>query len=171
MYSYTFCSFFVGHSKATVFKADTFVGVGKQQIKRRIASPASVEDFLFAAPAPTQPLPSLSKLPSIYASLAKSRLTSESPAVCLFVSHITQLISHTVCTASVSYIVALVVLTGVGGYAMAPGVFDINTLLLLSAGTALQSAAANATNQIIEVKYDTQMYRTRNRVLVRGLIR
>lgn len=66
---------------------------------------------------------------------------------------------------------ALVVLTAMGGYAMAPGAFDLTTLILLSVGTALQSAAANATNQTIEVKYDTQMYRTRNRVLVRGLIR
>lgn len=58
-----------------------------------------------------------------------------------------------------------------GGYALAPGSFNINTLLMLSAGTALQSAAANSTNQVIEVKYDTQMYRTRNRALVRGLLR
>lgn len=62
-------------------------------------------------------------------------------------------------------------MTAMGGYAMAPGVFDWKTLALLTAGTTLQSAAANSTNQIIEVKYDTQMHRTRNRVLVRGLIR
>ena len=68
-------------------------------------------------------------------------------------------------------VAVLVVLTSMGGYALAPGVFHLNTLVLLTAGTALQSAAANATNQVIEVKYDTQMTRTRNRVLVRGLIR
>lgn len=65
----------------------------------------------------------------------------------------------------------LVVLTAMGGYALAPGAFDLSTLVMMAVGTALQSAAANSTNQFIEVKYDTQMYRTKNRVLVRGLIR
>lgn len=65
----------------------------------------------------------------------------------------------------------LVVLTAMGGYAMAPGVFDATTLACLTLGTTLQSAAANSTNQTMEVKYDTQMYRTRNRPLVKGLIR
>lgn len=54
---------------------------------------------------------------------------------------------------------------------MAPGAFNALTFAALTLGTTLQSAAANATNQTMEVKYDSQMYRTRNRVLVRGLIR
>lgn len=43
------------------------------------------------------------------------------------------------------------------------------TLLCLIIGTGLTSAAANALNQIVEIPYDSQMMRTRNRVLVRGI--
>ncbi|KER21384.1 hypothetical protein T265_10288 [Opisthorchis viverrini] len=43
------------------------------------------------------------------------------------------------------------------------------TLLCLIVGTGLTSAAANTVNQIVEIPYDSQMMRTRDRVLVRGL--
>jgi protoheme IX farnesyltransferase len=62
----------------------------------------------------------------------------------------------------------LVVLTSMAGYAMAPGAFDLGTFLLLTSGTALTSGAANAINQFFEVPFDSQMNRTKNRVLVRG---
>lgn len=64
----------------------------------------------------------------------------------------------------------LVVLTSMAGYAMAPGMFDPVTFLLATVGTALLSASANATNQFLEVPYDSQMNRTKNRVLVRGYL-
>ncbi|XP_067932545.1 protoheme IX farnesyltransferase, mitochondrial-like isoform X2 [Watersipora subatra] len=114
--------------------------IERPQIKKNVTSASSIEDFLFTPPSPTQSFPAISKLPGIYAGLSKSRLTM------------------------------LVVLTSMGGYALAPGPFDGYALLFLSVGTWLQSAAANATNQTMEVKYDTQMVRTRNRVLVKGLI-
>ncbi|XP_037777979.1 protoheme IX farnesyltransferase, mitochondrial-like isoform X2 [Penaeus monodon] len=79
----------------------------------------------------------ISKLGTYYAGLAKSRLTG------------------------------LVVITAVAGYAMAPAPLDPSTLLLCSVGTGLVSAAANAINQICEVPYDSQMDRTKNRILVR----
>ncbi|KAK4468271.1 hypothetical protein MN116_008424 [Schistosoma mekongi] len=44
------------------------------------------------------------------------------------------------------------------------------TTICLALGTALTSSAANSINQIIEIPYDSQMTRTRDRVLVRGLI-
>lgn len=53
---------------------------------------------------------------------------------------------------------------------MAPAPLDPSTLLLCSVGTGLVSAAANAINQICEVPYDSQMDRTKNRILVRGRI-
>ena len=53
---------------------------------------------------------------------------------------------------------------------MAPGAFDLYTFLACSAGTGLVSASANAVNQSLEVPYDAQMARTKNRVLVRGLL-
>ncbi|CAO3620113.1 unnamed protein product [Cunninghamella blakesleeana] len=53
------------------------------------------------------------------------------------------------------------------GYAMAPGVTDVSTLLYTTVGTGLCIASANAINQWIEVPYDAQMLRTRNRVLGR----
>lgn len=81
-----------------------------------------------------------SKIPSYYLQLGKSRLT------------------------------ALVVLTAAGGYIMAPGDFYIGTLLVTTLGTFLTSTSANTVNQFMEVPYDCQMARTRNRVLVQQLI-
>ena len=66
---------------------------------------------------------------------------------------------------------ALVVLTSLGGYTMAPGAVDPATLLWAVTGTALCSASANSFNQWMEVAYDSLMTRTKNRVLVRKLIR
>ncbi|XP_071476689.1 protoheme IX farnesyltransferase, mitochondrial-like [Diadema antillarum] len=82
----------------------------------------------------------LSELPSIYMELSKSRLTG------------------------------LVVISALAGYGMAPGVFDPATCALMGLGTFLASCSANTVNQFCEVPYDSQMARTRNRVLVRGLI-
>ncbi|OAJ42915.1 protoheme IX farnesyltransferase [Batrachochytrium dendrobatidis JEL423] len=53
------------------------------------------------------------------------------------------------------------------GYAMAPGILSVSTLLWTTFGTGLCIASANAINQWIEAPYDAQMSRTRNRVLVR----
>ncbi|KAK6187147.1 hypothetical protein SNE40_005235 [Patella caerulea] len=82
----------------------------------------------------------LNKLPGYYLMLSKIRLTG------------------------------LVVLTTMAGYAMSPGAFDPSVFLLCSVGTALTSCAANSINQFFEVPYDSQMNRTKNRVLVRGYL-
>lgn len=82
----------------------------------------------------------LSELPSIYMQLSKSRLTG------------------------------LVVVSALAGYGMAPAMFDPVTCALMGLGTFLTSCSANTVNQFCEVPYDSQMARTRNRVLVRGLI-
>ena len=66
---------------------------------------------------------------------------------------------------------ALVVLTSLGGYTMAPSAVDPATLLWAVTGTALCSASANSFNQWMEVAYDSLMTRTKNRVLVRKMIR
>lgn len=55
-----------------------------------------------------------------------------------------------------------------GGYVVAPGMFDLSTFIMCSVGTALVSSAANAVNQFFETPFDAQMSRTKNRVLVRG---
>lgn len=60
----------------------------------------------------------------------------------------------------------LVALTAMAGVAIAPGT-DVSTLLYTTAGTALCIGSANAINQWIEIPYDAQMLRTRNRVLGR----
>lgn len=62
----------------------------------------------------------------------------------------------------------LVVVTTMAGYAMAPAPFHFGTFLLCTAGTTLTSCSANALNQFFEVPFDSQMNRTKNRVLVRG---
>ncbi|PWN27836.1 protoheme IX farnesyltransferase [Jaminaea rosea] len=69
----------------------------------------------------------------------------------------------------------LVTLSGMAGYALCPATLaaattsgvgsGVTTLLLLTAGTALCSASANAINQLREVPYDAQMQRTRGRLL------
>ncbi|CAN8003122.1 unnamed protein product, partial [Ixodes hexagonus] len=82
----------------------------------------------------------LAKLPQYYMALSKIRLTG------------------------------LVVTTTLAGYAMAPGVLDPGVLALTVLGTGLTSCAANALNQFLEIPYDSQMNRTKNRVLVRGVL-
>lgn len=78
------------------------------------------------------------ELPKVYLKLSKSRLTSVSYCVCVVTPPI--LLSFA--------LPALVVLTAVGGYSMAPGPLDIGVLLWTAAGTALCSAAANSFNQV-----------------------
>merc|ERR1712025_276598 len=53
---------------------------------------------------------------------------------------------------------------------MAPGDLNMVTAIIATGGTAMASAAANSINQIIEVPFDSQMNRTKNRVLVRGQV-
>ncbi|XP_055680444.1 protoheme IX farnesyltransferase, mitochondrial isoform X2 [Lutzomyia longipalpis] len=65
---------------------------------------------------------------------------------------------------------SLVVVTSMAGYAMAPAPFDLTTFALCSLGTGLLSGAANSINQFFEVPFDAQMSRTRNRVLVKGML-
>jgi heme o synthase len=65
---------------------------------------------------------------------------------------------------------ALVVITSMAGYAMAPAPFELSTFLLCSAGTGLLSSAANSINQFFETPFDAQMSRTKNRVLVKGYL-
>ena len=48
--------------------------------------------------------------------------------------------------------------------------FDPLILAISTIGVALTSASANAINQMVEVPFDSQMNRTRNRVLVKGLL-
>lgn len=63
---------------------------------------------------------------------------------------------------------ALVIITSMAGYAVAPAPFEFTTFLLCAVGTGLLSSAANSINQFHEVPFDAQMSRTKNRVLVCG---
>lgn len=81
--------------------------------------------------------PSMAKLPVLYKELIKFKLAG------------------------------LVALTAMTGYALAPGESTVTTLLATTVGTGLCIGSANAINQWIEVPYDAQMLRTRNRVLGR----
>ena len=63
----------------------------------------------------------------------------------------------------------LVVLTAIAGYAMAPAPIEASSLLLSAIGTGLVSGAANSINQFLEIPFDSQMDRTKNRLLVRGM--
>ena len=51
---------------------------------------------------------------------------------------------------------------------MAPVPFDPVIFGFTTLGTTLTSASANTINQFLEVPYDSQMNRTKDRVLVRG---
>lgn len=68
------------------------------------------------------------------------------------------------------HLLALVVITSMAGYAMAPAPFDLTTFIMCSAGTALLSGSANSINQFFETPFDAQMSRTKNRVLVKGFL-
>jgi protoheme IX farnesyltransferase len=57
----------------------------------------------------------------------------------------------------------LVCMTAAAGYAMAPGPFSLQLAACATLGTAMASAAANSINQILEVPFDSQMNRTKNR--------
>ncbi|XP_046964738.1 protoheme IX farnesyltransferase, mitochondrial [Vanessa cardui] len=65
---------------------------------------------------------------------------------------------------------SLVVMTSMAGYTLAPAPFDLTTFALCTVGTGLVSSAANSINQYHEVPFDAQMSRTKNRVLVKGLL-
>ncbi|KPJ01698.1 Protoheme IX farnesyltransferase, mitochondrial [Papilio xuthus] len=65
---------------------------------------------------------------------------------------------------------SLVVMTSMAGYALAPAPFNFTTFALCAVGTGLVSSAANSINQYHEVPFDAQMSRTKNRVLVKGLL-
>ncbi|XP_065323720.1 protoheme IX farnesyltransferase, mitochondrial-like [Gordionus sp. m RMFG-2023] len=82
----------------------------------------------------------IKQIPQIYLKLSKSRLTS------------------------------MVVMTEMCGYLMAPGAFDSKIFVAAMLGTFLTSASANTINQFLEIPYDSQMNRTKNRVLVSGII-
>jgi len=84
----------------------------------------------------------LKKLPKYYLMLSKSRLTM------------------------------LVCITSAAGYGLAASAtaFDPVILAISTIGVGLSSASANAVNQTLEVPFDSQMNRTRNRVLVKGLL-
>lgn len=71
---------------------------------------------------------------------------------------------------SKSRLTSLVVLTSMAGYALAPASFQLTTFAFCAVGTGLVSAAANSINQYHEVPFDAQMSRTKNRVLVKGLL-
>jgi protoheme IX farnesyltransferase len=73
---------------------------------------------------------------------------------------------------------ALIVLTTMASYALFPvdpllsstPTLSTLTLIYLTLGTTLCSSSANALNMAAEPKFDSQMSRTRNRPLVRGLL-
>lgn len=85
----------------------------------------------------------IKKLPQYYLMLSKSRLT------------------------------LLVCLTSAAGYGLASSAnmnFDPIILAVSTFGVGLTSASANSINQFLEVPFDSQMMRTRNRVLVKGIL-
>ncbi|KAF5303802.1 hypothetical protein FQR65_LT08138 [Abscondita terminalis] len=63
---------------------------------------------------------------------------------------------------------ALVVVTSMAGYTMASSPFQWDTFFLCLVGTGLMSCAANTINQFHEVPFDSQMSRTKHRILVCG---
>lgn len=89
-----------------------------------------------------KPVPALTsrKLLRIYSQLAKERLT------------------------------VLNVLVAMSGVALAPAYVGVPVLLATALGTTLCSASANTINQLLEIPFDAQMARTRNRPLLRRVI-
>ncbi len=71
---------------------------------------------------------------------------------------------------SKSRLTLLVSITSAAGYGLACSSFDPVIFTISTLGVALTSASANTVNQILEVPFDSQMNRTRNRVLVKGML-
>jgi len=71
---------------------------------------------------------------------------------------------------SKSRLTMFVTLSAVGAYFFAPFQFNAVALVGTIVGTTLCSAAANTINQVIEIPFDSQMARTRDRPLVRAQI-
>lgn len=69
---------------------------------------------------------------------------------------------------SKSRLTMFVTLSAVGGYFIAPFDFSLMAFAGTVVGTTLCSGAANSINQLMEVPFDSQMARTRDRPLVRG---
>ncbi|CAF0957578.1 unnamed protein product [Didymodactylos carnosus] len=64
----------------------------------------------------------------------------------------------------------LVASTTAYGFIVAPLPISIPLLVCATVGTVLTSASANTVNQLLEIPYDAQMKRTKNRVLVLGQV-
>ena len=75
------------------------------------------------------------------------------------------------CSLAKFRLTCLVVCSAASGFVMAPVSIDPTTMTICLIGTALTSASANTINQFFEIPFDSQMARTSNRVLVRGLLR
>jgi hypothetical protein len=73
--------------------------------------------------------------------------------------------------AYLNFLLVLVASTAAYGFIVAPLPVSIPLLTCVTLGTILTSAAANTVNQLMEIPYDAQMKRTRNRVLVLGQMR
>ncbi|KAJ3212946.1 Protoheme IX farnesyltransferase, mitochondrial [Entophlyctis luteolus] len=73
---------------------------------------------------------------------------------------------HSFVSLTKARLAALVVLTTMAGYAVAPMATSLSTLMATTAGTGLCVASANSFNQWMEAPYDAQMRRTKTRVLV-----
>ena len=67
--------------------------------------------------------------------------------------------------------VVLVATTAAYGFVVAPLPISVPLLVSVTLGTILTSASANTVNQLMEIPYDAQMKRTRNRVMVLGQMR
>eukprot|EP00026_Physarum_polycephalum_P009074 Phypoly_transcript_09185.p1 GENE.Phypoly_transcript_09185~~Phypoly_transcript_09185.p1 ORF type:complete len:473 (+),score=62.22 Phypoly_transcript_09185:128-1420(+) len=65
---------------------------------------------------------------------------------------------------------ALIVVTTMAGYVLAPVPFHFSTFLFASVGTSLASGSANTFNQIYEVAHDAKMARTQKRILPSGKV-
>jgi heme O synthase-like polyprenyltransferase len=71
----------------------------------------------------------------------------------------------------INHFLVLVATTAAYGFVVAPLPISIPLLACVTLGTVLTSASANTVNQLMEIPYDAQMKRTRNRVLVLGQMR
>ncbi|ORY43047.1 protoheme IX farnesyltransferase [Rhizoclosmatium globosum] len=137
----------------------------------RTLYPASVTNIVrlyAAAPSPTpaaQPASAIPPTPStVQPSNASATASPELPSSASPPSPSFSLATYA--SLAKARLAALVVLTTMAGYAVAPMAVTLPTLLATTAGTALCVASANSLNQWVEAPYDAQMKRTRTRVLV-----
>ncbi|XP_063620031.1 protoheme IX farnesyltransferase, mitochondrial isoform X2 [Cydia splendana] len=156
------CTFCLKHGVAGISTKSVLMKIGNGTLSQQLVRISTSNCWQSKLPLTTQ---SQTATPAKKAKNEDTRVWKETPA-----HDRTNNVGQYCMMLSKFRLTSLVVMTSMAGYALAPAPFCPTTFALCAAGTGLVSAAANSVNQFHEVPFDAQMSRTKNRVLVKGLL-